>query len=67
MFVSFPTSQDGTLKATSSYVVQGTKSRFLMGMLKKGVSGVLGPLSCSRTHPYAPRAKAPAALLSAPF
>jgi len=36
-------------------------------MLKKGVSGVLGPLSCSRTDPYAPRAKAPAALLSAPF
>ena len=34
-------------------------------MLKKGVSSVLGPLSCSRTHPYAPRAKAPAAFPSA--
>ena len=32
-------------------------------MLKKSASGVLGPLSCSRTAVYAPRAKAPAALL----
>jgi len=37
-----------------------------MGMLKNGVSGVLGPLPCSRTHPYAPRAKAPSALLITP-
>ena len=41
-----------------------------MGLLKKhalslaegSASGVLGPLSCSRTYEYAPRAKAPAAL-----
>jgi len=38
-----------------------------LGMLKKGVSGVLSPLSSSRTGPYAPRAKVPAALLNAPF
>ncbi len=35
MFVSFPTSQDGTLKAVSSYVVQQTKSRFLINVVKK--------------------------------
>jgi hypothetical protein len=28
-------------------------------MLKKAASGVLGPLSCSRTPAYAPRAKSP--------
>ena len=32
-------------------------------MLKKAASYVLGPLSCSRTAVYAPRVKAPAALL----
>ncbi|MDX1411653.1 MAG: hypothetical protein R3351_05820 [Nitrospirales bacterium] len=32
-------------------------------MLKKSASGVLGPLSYSRTAVYAPRAKGPAALL----
>ena len=31
-------------------------------MLKKSASGVLGPLSCSRTPLYAPPAKGPAAL-----
>ena len=31
-------------------------------MLKKSASGVLGLLSCSRTHLYASRAKSPAAL-----
>ena len=34
-----------------------------MGMLKKGASFVLGPLSCSRTPVYATPAKDPAALL----
>ena len=34
-----------------------------MGLLKKSASGVLGPLSCSRTVVYAPRANGPAALL----
>ena len=33
------------------------------GMLKKGASGVLGPLACSRTAVYALRANEPAALL----
>ncbi len=33
-------------------------------MIKTSVSGVLGPLSCSRTNLYAARAKAPAALLT---
>ena len=32
-------------------------------LFKKATSGVLGPLPCSRTEPYAPRAKGPAALL----
>ncbi len=27
-----------------------------MGVLKKAATGVLAPLSCSRTHMYAPRA-----------
>ncbi len=31
--------------------------------LKKAASGVLGPLSCSRTFTYAARANGPAALL----
>ena len=31
-------------------------------MLKKAASGVLGPLSCSRTPLYAPHTKEPAAL-----
>ena len=35
----------------------------LSGTLKKAASGVLGPLSCSRTSTYDPRANGPAALL----
>ncbi len=38
----------------------GTRKR----MIKTSVSGVLGPLPCSRTNLYAARAKAPAALLT---
>ncbi len=39
----------------------------IVGMLKKSASGVLGLLSCSRTHLYALRAKSPVALLDEPF
>jgi hypothetical protein len=39
----------------------------LQGVLKKSASGVLAPLSCSRTILYAPRAKVAAALLDGPF
>ena len=35
----------------------------IIGVLKKAASCVLGPLSCSRTPVYAPRAQGPAALL----
>ena len=35
-----------------------------MGVLKKPASGVLAPLSCSRTHMYVPRAKEAAAFPS---
>ena len=35
-----------------------------MGVLKKPASGVLVPLSCSRTHMYVPRAKEAAAFPS---
>ncbi len=38
----------------------GTRKR----MIKTSVRGVLGPLPCSRTHVYAARAKASAALLT---
>ncbi len=37
------------------------------GVLKKDASGVLAPLSCSRTSLYAPLAKVAAALLDKPF
>ena len=37
------------------------------GVLKKSASGVLAPLSCSRTHLYAPLAKPAAALLNELF
>jgi hypothetical protein len=36
-------------------------------VLKKSASGVLAPLSCSRTSLYAPGAKMAAALLGKPF
>ncbi len=39
---------------------EGTRKR----MIKTSVSGVLGPLPCSRTYVYAARAKVPAALLT---
>ncbi len=38
-----------------------------MGVLKKPASGVLAPLSCSRTHMYVPRVKEAAALLDGLF
>jgi len=38
-----------------------------MGGLKKPASGVLAPLSCSRTSRYVPRAKEAAALLDGLF
>ena len=38
-----------------------------MGVLKKPASGVLAPLSCSRTPMYVPRAKEAAALLNELF
>lgn len=38
-----------------------------MGVLKKPASGVLAPLSCSRTPTYVPRAKEAAALLDGLF
>jgi hypothetical protein len=38
-----------------------------VGGLKKAATGVLAPLSCSRTHMYVPRAKRAAALVDGIF